>query len=340
MDLSKKMSTLLIIKYTSMKKVIVLAFVAVATIFAFYACKKDVNSNSSTEGEIATKPPVQQPPGSSCANYSVTLDRTYEDGKTTFIWTITNPNPGNGQNGTIQNLSHWNFIPGCPGNDGLEQNWDDIDAAYYSTDGGTTWNLISPTPELAPDPSQTCTNLNVFKFNYGTSGSQPTLYKLVLFGNYSADANNTAVFKSGANTGCCVRTVPGIGCKTEETCSLSQGYYFAKPPYTWPFEVTVGGHTYNEDEGRAIFNCSNAGGIKDSKKGFTQVAALKLSGAYPTGDALIDADVATVEAYLASLNKLVACTYLPTGNAAAAAAAGRIGDWINANHCNDTSTEE
>src|SRR4029079_13950184 len=101
----------------------------------------------------------------------------------------------------------------------------------------------------------------------------------------------------------------------------------------WPGNVTVGGFIYTEAEGRAVWNCSNQGGISDSKKGFTQIAALKLSGAYPTGNAAIDADVVTVETWLATLGKLVGCSNIPTGNALAGAAAGRIGDWINANHC-------
>ena len=111
---------------------------------------------------------------------------------------------------------------------------------------------------------------------------------------------------------------------------------------SWPAPgtVTIGGYVYTEAEGRAIWNCSNAGGIKDSKKGFTQVAALKLSGIYPTGNLSIDADVLTIETWLAGLGKLVACSNLPTGNAAVGAAAGRIGDWINANHCSSDSDPE
>ena len=321
-----------------MKKIVVPAFVVVATVFAFYACKKDVRSNSPIETgeEIATKPAQQQPTGSSCLNYQVALTRSYASGQTTFTWCITNPNPGNGTGGTIQNLSHWNFIPGCPGNLGLEQNWSDIVSASYSTDGGTIWNTITPTPVLTPDPSQSCSNANVFKFIYGTSGSTPTCYRLVLQGNY-AQEDNTAVFKSGANTGCCVRTVPGIGCKQDEFCSFSQGLFFASP-HAWPTPtVTIAGYVYTEAEGRAIWNCSNAGGMKDSKKGFTQVAALKLSGIADdlNLDPAVAADIVIIETWLAGLGKL-SCDNLPTGNAPVASAAGRIGSWITANHCSDS----
>jgi hypothetical protein len=310
-----------------------------AVSFIFISCQKEekkMDTLQSRTGAVNT---------TSCLNYSVTLSRTFASNQTTFVWTITNPRPGNGSNGTTQDLSHWSFVPGCPGNNGLEQNWSDIVSASYSYDGGATWATIVPTPILKPDPSQTCSSANVFKFDFGTSGSTPTMYKLVLSGNYSSDAANYAVFKSGAKTGCCTRTIPGIGCKVEQTCTYSQGYYFGSPhPWAAPGTVTIAGFTYSEAEGRAIWDCSNAGGIRDAKKGFTQVAALVLSGAYPTGNPSIDADVLTVVNWLATKGKLVACTNLPNQtNAEISAygnvslAAGRIGQWIADNHCLEPS---
>lgn len=44
------------------------------------------------------------------------------------------------------------------------------------------------------------------------------------------------------------------------------------------------------------------------------------------------ADVAIVENYLATLGKL-SPSNLPTGNTAAKEATGRIGEWIDAHHC-------
>jgi hypothetical protein len=304
---------------------------------ALVSCKKDLTNNQSEDltAQSAKGNPKPSTGSAACANYVVTLERTYADGLTTFIWSVTNPNPGNGSNGTLQALSHWAFVPGCAGPNGLEQNWDDVKEAAYRSGANNPWTMIVPTPELAQDPSQGCTSANVFKFNFGTIGSSVSQYKLVLYGNYASEDNNFAVFKSGANTGCCTRSIPGVGCKVEETCSLSQGYYFAKPGPTWAgINVTVGGKTYTEAQGRAIWTCSNAGGIPASKKAFTQVAALYLSGAYPTGNSSVDADVVFLENWLLGLNKLVACSYLPNdASGMAAAAAGRIGDWINENHC-------
>jgi len=83
---------------------------------------------------------------------------------------------------------------------------------------------------------------------------------------------------------------------------------------------------------------SNAGGIPDSKKAFTQTAAIKLSG---VEDPLVLEKVAIIEAWLSTLAKL-SPAYLPNQTAAeillygnAAQAAGWIGDWINANHCDN-----
>ncbi len=132
--------------------------------------------------------------------------------------------------------------------------------------------------------------------------------------------------------------------ETEEEpfCSLSQGYWFAKPGVVWPDvngatagEVTIGNQNYTQAEGAAIWGTSNAGGIKHSKKGFLQVATIKLSGGTSLNTpASLWSDVTIVENWLGTLSKLSPAN-LPTGNTAASAAAGRIGDWIDDNHCTE-----
>ena len=117
-------------------------------------------------------------------------------------------------------------------------------------------------------------------------------------------------------------------------CSMSQGYWFASPSAVWPSNgVTVGGHTYTEVEAKAIWNTSNQGGLRDSKKAFTQLVAIKLSSSTINPNASVWGYANTAEAYLFTLNKLTP-SYLPTGNSSAASAAGAIGFWINNNHCN------
>jgi hypothetical protein len=117
------------------------------------------------------------------------------------------------------------------------------------------------------------------------------------------------------------------------------GYWFAKPNVTWPTNGTVvlGNQTYTRNEGLAIWNTSNKGGMKNAKMAFLQASAIRLSmdmglQQMPSG---LSTDLATVETYLNSMPKLSATT-IPANSAsdsAAGAAAGRLGDWISSNHC-------
>jgi hypothetical protein len=136
-------------------------------------------------------------------------------------------------------------------------------------------------------------------------------------------------------------TTDNGACGSTPACSLSQGYWFAKPQAVWPNNgtVTLGGKVYTQAEGKAIWNSSNKGGILNAKKAFTQATAIKLSNVAPS--ASVWADVAIIDAYFASIPKISA-TSIPanskTGlNAQAGAAAGRIGNWIDANHCNESN---
>jgi hypothetical protein len=134
-------------------------------------------------------------------------------------------------------------------------------------------------------------------------------------------------------------TTPNGACGPSPTCSLSQGYWFAKPQTIWPNNgtVTLGESVYTQAEGKAIWNTSNKGGMLNAKLAFTQATAIKLSGV--DASASVWADVAIIDAYFASIGKISAGS-IPknsSANAAAGAAAGRIGDWISQNHCNETS---
>ena len=117
-------------------------------------------------------------------------------------------------------------------------------------------------------------------------------------------------------------------------CSLSQGYWFAKPQSTWGAGVTFGAFTYSKADGVAIWNSSNKGGLPNAKAAFTQASAIKLSNVAAT--AAVWADVAIIDAYFATLPTKMTASNIPknnAANAAAGAAAGRIGQWIDANHC-------
>lgn len=132
------------------------------------------------------------------------------------------------------------------------------------------------------------------------------------------------------------RTNGGVCGNGPVECSLSQGYWFAKPQAVWPAgSVTIGGKSYTQEEGKAIWATSNSRGLLNAKAAFLQASAIKLSNVAET--ASVWADVQIIDNYLASIAKLTPAT-IPansrTGaNAAAGAAAGRIGQWIDANHC-------
>ena len=118
-----------------------------------------------------------------------------------WTWTVTNPNPGNGSDGTLQNLSHWSMAVG----DVIRHS--NIVSVSYSLDGlGWTELPVS----LAIDKSQDCYTNTVLKFDYGTVGSEPTYYKLVVNAPF-AQSVVTANFKSGKVTGCYNGYVASLG---------------------------------------------------------------------------------------------------------------------------------
>lgn len=320
------------------KSFFMMAVTVIAIIAIIFGCEKP--SALMPDPELkAAKMPVT----GNCKDYVVSLDVQSVGNNTEFVWTITNPNPGNGKGTTLQNLSHWDFVADACGVTGLgiDDNWNEVLSAWY--DQGTGWQQILPLPQIEPDPSiRDCSTDNVVKFDIGTVGATPTKYKLVLNGHWG-QALTKGWFKSGINTWCCQKEIPGIGCRLDqEYCSYSQGYFFASP-HLWPEPGTVeiGGYTYTEAEGRAIWNASNAGGIPDSKKGFCQLAALKLSGGVPP-EMVPYADI--IELWLSAQGKL-SSTNLPdqvfnpgdftSEELKVKYAAGQISDWINANHCAD-----
>lgn len=287
-------------------------------------------------------------PGEPCADgpYVITLVRKQLitegplAGKWEWIWSVVNPNPGNGTNGTVQDLSHWGItLPECVTlanihlakafrMDGDNQFYE-VFTPKYEADKSFDANGVCPGTEANPV---------MLKFDYGTVGSYPTYYALVIDKDLSVDPSGTAYYKSGRVTGSCEICFPGIGCEEpcKEGCSFSQGYYFAKPNFVWPSSVTIGGYVYTQAQGKAIWDTPNRGGIADAKKAFLQVAAIKLSGASVGKCATVWADVKIIEDWLKSLNtKLTPANIRNFSNPAAAQAAGKIGEWIDKNHCGE-----
>ena len=256
------------------------------------------------------------------------------DGTWTYTWSMQN-NTGS------QNLSHWVMDLGA-----CITIEDVVSAAE-----GTSLNSMTVVEVLwAPDPSLYNLNLSsscnitdsVFKFNLGTPDDMTKVYYSITLTKNVGTADVTGYYKSGRTTGCGSFIFTGLGCEIieqEQGYSYSQGYWFAKPQVIWPGDgtITLGGKVYTQAEAKSIWTASNKKGLADSKAAFTQAAAIKLSAALNLVNPLatVWADVAIIDSYLATLNKL-SPTYLPTGNTEAAAAASRISAWITANHIDST----
>ena len=86
-----------------------------------------------------------------------------------WTWTLANPNPGNGSNGTLQDVSHWS-LPLCPAAEAA------LVSAQYSYDG-VTW--VTVPISMDRDPSiRMCTSVDVLKFDIGTTGMNPNYYRI------------------------------------------------------------------------------------------------------------------------------------------------------------------
>src|SRR4030095_9870910 len=69
-------------------------------------------------------------------SYTITLVGIEKVGANdVWTWTLTNTNPGNGSNGTLQDVSHWS-LPLCPAAEAA------LVSAEYSYDG-ITWHSSS-----------------------------------------------------------------------------------------------------------------------------------------------------------------------------------------------------
>jgi len=174
---------------------------SIASFLILLSCQKNAKEIAAP-GTFQALPSVQhqQTNGNPYA-YVVTLEsRTHVDGNWVWIWSVRNSNPGNGHNGTFQNLSHWGlqFDP--------QVDLSTIIAAGYSADG-STWTGFNPV--VAIDGSQNCMIDPVLKFDFGTEGANKSYYKIVTTYDYS-EGSATGFYKSGNVTGCAVFTFNGI----------------------------------------------------------------------------------------------------------------------------------
>jgi hypothetical protein len=121
------------------------------------------------------------------------------DGTYTWTWSVTNTNPEGG----IKDLSHWDFDPGAC----LVE--EDVLSVMAGNDPSEIDSVLEI--EIQDDPSMDCGNgIATLKFDYGTEGSDPSYYQLVINKNYEVDPAAVAYWKAGQ--GCGEGIFDGIGC--------------------------------------------------------------------------------------------------------------------------------
>ena len=136
--------------------------------------------------------------------YNVSLLSRVDNGNGTWTWTwtVTNTNPGDGTNGTMKDLTHWDLSLGDCATAA------DIVQAATSPDG-KTWTDFSVV--LDKDKAQNCYTEPVVKFDLGTTGSQKSYYRLTLNKNFSMQKRD-AVFVSKSALACGHFKICAIGC--------------------------------------------------------------------------------------------------------------------------------
>jgi len=124
-----------------------------------------------------------------------------------WTWKLTNPNPGNGQNGTLQDVSHWSVPLSLDAENALV-------AAEYSFDG-VNWTSTSAT--LDRDPSiRACTSVDVLKYDVGTSGTNATYYRATFNQDFVINPFAKSWVKTGGGLqGCNLYYFSGTGARLD-----------------------------------------------------------------------------------------------------------------------------
>lgn len=154
-----------------------------------------------------------------------------------------------------------------------------------------------------------------------------------------------------AGTSCSQGVITAPGCPIEDYCSFSQGFFFANGAVNngadafWTNGLTIGGVTYTQAQGNMAWTIDRGRGGDQTMNGFFQLGAVRLSGV----ESEVAADAAIIEAYFSGIN-IFSTLVTTTGNnsysyfnlpatsnmitkAQVIAAGGRIGSYIDANHC-------
>jgi len=112
----------------------------------------------------------------------------------TWTWAISNPNPGNGEDGTLQDVSHISIPLSTDAEAALV-------SAEYSYDGITWFN--NPL-SVDRDPTiKTCTAADVLKFDVGTTGDEPLYIRITFSDDFESSAWAKCYIKTGGGRNGC-----------------------------------------------------------------------------------------------------------------------------------------
>jgi hypothetical protein len=308
-----------------MKKIILSLFVAAATL----SCS---NESVNVSADASSSKPAASV--SNVGDYAIALSVS-TDG-TVWTYTITRAKA------SAKNLSH--FIIDL-------NNCGDKSASF----GDIVWATVNGSPaDLTPtEGSGTNCNpqgitSNFVKFdNIQPAASWVLVMKLDKA--FDVAASTACWFKAGNS--CNQSVVPGPGCPIEEYCTYAQGFFFANGAVNnsatafWTNGLTIGGVNYTQAQGNMCWFIDRGRGGSQIMNSFFQLSAVRLSGA----ESACAADAAIVDAYFTGINVCEAVVTTTGHNpysyfnlplesngvtkAQVIAAGGRIGSFIDANHC-------
>lgn len=313
-----------------MKRLILLAIV----VFSTFGCSDEpatVNSDASMSASSA-KPSPNSTSQWGDYNISVTVSA---DGS---IWTYTITR----LKANAKNLSH--FIIDLNNCGDQSATFGDI---IWGTVNGSPANLV-PTEGSGTTCNPQATTTNFVKFN---DLQAATSWVLVLKFDRGYSIADTAAVWIKAGTSCNQGTISGPGCPIEEYCSFSQGFFFANGAVNngaslfWVNGLTIGGVNYTQAQGNNAWFIDRGPGGDQTMNGFFQLGAVRLSGV----ESEVAADAAIIDAYFTGIN-IFTTLVTTTGNhpytyfnlpatsngitkSQVIAAGGRIGTFVDTNHC-------
>ena len=124
-----------------------------------------------------------------------------------WTWQVTNPNPGSGQDGTLQDISHWSVPLNAEAEAALV-------SAEYSYDG-VNWQAASTSVDRDPSIRQ-CTSVDVLKYDAGTTGGNSTYYRATYAADFVVNPFATSWIKNGGGaSGCNLYYFSGTGARLD-----------------------------------------------------------------------------------------------------------------------------